>query len=224
MRQAIRESGPFLVVWALFVLLAGIAVAIVPKLLLHQQMNAWHPYLGDAAFPWITKLAEGGLAAVIILGLLFVRVRDALFVGISHGLAAVLVQSLKRGVFSDHYRPSHFLDQMPDLLLVQGVEMHSKFSFPSGHSAAIFSLCIALALVLSRRRWGWWLAVLALLVGFSRIYLSQHFLQDVLAGSTVGILVPLLLYPVFMSERLSQRWIWWNQPIKKRADSNRSAN
>ena len=214
-RQIVKENAGFLAVWFAFVAVSACFVFAMPKLALHLNMNAWHPALGDALFPYITKLAEGGLAAIVILGLLFVRVRDALYVGITHGITALTVQLLKRTVFSDHYRPSHFLDQMQNLPLVEGIEMHARFSFPSGHSAAIFSLCFAFAVVLRNKRWGWLLALLALLVGLSRIYLSQHFLQDVIAGSTVGILVPIVLYPVLMSEQLCTRFPWLKRNLRK---------
>ena len=43
------------------------------------------------------------------------------------------------------------------------------------------------------------LLVLAALGGFSRIYLSQHFLMDVCVGSLIGISVPYVLYRFFAS-------------------------
>lgn len=224
MRKAFAHSWPFLAVWFAFVAVAGFFVFSMPKLTLHLQMNAWHPDLADTVFPYITKLAEGTLAAIVVLGLLFVRFRDALYVGITHGITAVVVQLLKHTVFSDHYRPSHFLEQMQGLPIIEGIDMHSRFSFPSGHSAAIFSLCFAFAVVLRNKRWGWALALLALIVGMSRIYLSQHFLQDVLAGSSVGILVPLLLFPLFMSPKLAIRFPWIDRNIRNFKQSAKDAD
>jgi membrane-associated phospholipid phosphatase len=61
-------------------------------------------------------------------------------------------------------------------------------SFPSGHTATAFSIYLIFCLLI--RRW-WWLGaglVYALLVGYSRIYLAQHFPFDVAAGIVVGIL------------------------------------
>jgi membrane-associated phospholipid phosphatase len=38
------------------------------------------------------------------------------------------------------------------------------------------------------------LLILALLTGYSRIYLSQHFLEDVYAGSIIGVSTTFLVY------------------------------
>jgi hypothetical protein len=42
------------------------------------------------------------------------------------------------------------------------------------------------------------LFVLALLGGYSRIYLSQHFSADVFAGIVVGILITIVCYAIFV--------------------------
>jgi membrane-associated phospholipid phosphatase len=54
-----------------------------------------------------------------------------------------------------------------------------------------FSLCSLLTLMAGHRRarWGLPLAMLAMLVGVSRIFLVQHFLSDVLAGAFLGLLL-----------------------------------
>ena len=41
------------------------------------------------------------------------------------------------------------------------------------------------------------LFVLAALVAYSRVYLSQHFIEDILAGTVVGIVVPMIIMFLF---------------------------
>lgn len=46
--------------------------------------------------------------------------------------------------------------------------------------------------------------LLAALGAYSRIYLSQHFLLDVCVGSCIGVVVPILLWPVY--NRMGAKW------------------
>ena len=60
------------------------------------------------------------------------------------------------------------------------------YSFPSGHTSASFAAATALYAI--DRRWGTAAYILAVLIGFSRLYLGVHFPTDVLAGAVIGIL------------------------------------
>jgi membrane-associated phospholipid phosphatase len=57
------------------------------------------------------------------------------------------------------------------------------------------------------------LFIAALLVGYSRVYLSQHFLTDITAGSVFGILMILIFW--FWFERFNKNWLEYS--ILKRA-------
>ncbi len=62
----------------------------------------------------------------------------------------------------------------------------SDHSFPSGHTAAAFAA--AFALFLFHKRAGSAALILALLMGFSRLYLFVHFPSDVIAGALLGLI------------------------------------
>ena len=96
MVRAIKRSWPFLLGWALFALGATWVLLTTPKLEAHVWLNSSHGPWGDAAFPIITKAAEGLIAALIGIWLLFVSFRAFFFVAISHGATAVFIQ-LGRG-------------------------------------------------------------------------------------------------------------------------------
>lgn len=61
------------------------------------------------------------------------------------------------------------------------------YSFPSGHTSSSFAAVTALFLAGEKKIWIP-AFVLAILIGFSRMYLYVHFPTDVLAGIAVGIL------------------------------------
>lgn len=159
----------------------------------HVAMNSWHSALLDGTFLVLTTMANGWVAMAAALLLLLANWRAALMMGLSTGLSALLTQFLKRAVF-DLDRPSMFLGQMPGLQLVSGLDLHQHFSFPSGHATAAYSMCAAVAVVIGRRPLAMALAVLAALMAFSRVYLSQHFTEDILAGAAIGCTVSAGVY------------------------------
>ena len=80
------------------------------------------------------------------------------------------------------------------LNMVEGVDIHSYHSFPSGHTATAF-LAAALLIVTIKNKTLSVLAILvACMVGISRVYLLQHFLIDIYFGSIVGIASVLIFY------------------------------
>jgi membrane-associated phospholipid phosphatase len=61
-------------------------------------------------------------------------------------------------------------------------------SFPSGHTMTTFCIYLSFCLLINK---SWWLytgLAYAMLVGYSRIYLAQHFPLDVAAG-IIGAIV-----------------------------------
>ena len=72
-------------------------------------------------------------------------------------------------------------------------------SFPSDHATAAFAFALA-ALVFLSRRWGVALFLLALLIGFARVYAGVHYPGDI-AGSLLAAVVG-----VTVTWTLSHRW------------------
>lgn len=68
----------------------------------------------------------------------------------------------------------------------------SDHSFPSGHTAAAFAA--AFALFLYHKRAGSAALILAILMGFSRLYLFVHFPSDVIAGALLGLIFGFIGY------------------------------
>ncbi len=183
-----RSLKAFLLVSLLLALPGFWAHWIMGRFPLHLALNGFHGKLGDQVFPVLTEFANGWVPTALALLLLAKSWRGFLMMALSTGLSAILVQALKHMVFGDFDRPSMFLGRMPGLPLVAGIDLHHHFSFPSGHSTAAFSMCLALAVLIGRRFPAVLLALFAALLAFSRIYLSQHFMEDVLAGAFLGCL------------------------------------
>lgn len=205
----IRAVATFLFISILAAMPAVWALLRNDKLGLHAKVNNHHSVWGDLAFPYITNIADGWMVVVVALAMLFMHSwRAFLMVGMSSGASALVTQSLKRLVFSGSDRPSMFRETLGEMTWVEGVELHAHFSFPSGHATAAFSMCMALAVIVGKQGWAALFAVVAVLLGFSRVYLSQHFTQDVLAGAAVGVMVSMVVASILYRGHFATRpWL-----------------
>ncbi|HEY3711107.1 MAG TPA: phosphatase PAP2 family protein [Amycolatopsis sp.] len=70
----------------------------------------------------------------------------------------------------------------------------TDYAFPSNHTVIVAAFAGAMLLV--NRRWGWWAAGFAVLVGISRVYIGAHYPHDVVAGFAIGMAVGLLGFAV----------------------------
>jgi len=188
------------------VLLTGILLAFsIPKLELHQMMNSSHTVFQDWLFRTITWLGDGWVAVIISLLFLLIRFRYFFMLILSFSVSGLLAQFFKHIVFPEFLRPSAFLEQMSELPLVTGVDLYQSFSFPSGHTTTAFAVLLLAGFILEKKG-GFFLAmILALLTGFSRVYISQHFLVDIIAGSVLGTLSALFFYWYF--RKLKPEWL-----------------
>lgn len=174
---------------------------------IHIVVNA---YVGNVAidtfFYYLTYLGDGRIAVVILLLLLAYNLRFGIVATLSFISAGLATNALKYFFFADINRPFFYKAyENFHLNLVEGVDNHIHNSFPSGHATQAFSIFFLLALFtpkLSNKLL--WLAV-AILTAFSRMYLSQHWLPDVLAGSGIGMLFAVLFYYLFIAKNKLQK-------------------
>lgn len=177
--------GYMLVFPALLVL-----VLSVPKGVIHLRMNAVHTPFLDVLMKYWTFLGDGLLLVILSVGLLMISFRH-FFTGLAaFTFGGIGSQVFKRLLFSDLPRPIKYFELFgggEQLYLVEGVDMYTWLSFPSGHTSTAFALFFALSLMTRSALTQVGLFLLALGVGYSRIYLSQHFLMDVVGGSVLGL-------------------------------------
>lgn len=213
-----KKSSLFLSLTALLLLVSGIAMLTIGKGELHLLLCSPHTPAGDIFMRCYTQVGEW-VPYVVVLALLLYKTGWSLWILtdiVVSGLIARLVKLINTP------RPlTWFGEQMPDvhLPLVQGVHMSYHYSFPSGHTTSFFALFLALTILVENTQLPTWAKkslqvaffALAALGGYSRIYLSQHFLIDVFGGCIIGIATTLLL--TIRLDRL-KAMIWWNTPIK----------
>jgi membrane-associated phospholipid phosphatase len=150
-------------------------------------LNSYHSRWLDDFFIVYTNLGDGLFSVALVVALLGMRrFNMAWQILAAYVISGLLAQLLKHLVPSP--RPVEFFKLKQQIYFIAGVTNTGYGSFPSGHSASIFALATLLAFFSKNKKMGIVYLLAAALVGYSRIYLSQHFLTDVLAGSLVGVL------------------------------------
>jgi len=183
-----------------FLLIGGvILLLLIPKSELHLYINQFNSPFFDLFFKNVTWLGSGWAVAVLVLLFLIKNRRTAIIFLSGNLIITLIVQISKRFIFPGILRPVAFFSDPDKLHLIAGEKMHHFHSFPSGHSATAFGIFIILIYVTNNHygKLGW--LFLALITAFSRVYLSQHFLGDILAGSFIGTIT--MIFTIWLFER-----------------------
>lgn len=187
---------------------------------IHFFINQYHSGFSDISFALITYLGDGLMIILPVIILLFISLRHAVFLLTAYLSTGFVTQLLKRVFFEDMLRPSKFFEGQGTLRLVDGVEMLSGRSFPSGHATSAFTLFLSLALIIPNRYIKLVCFLMACLVAFSRVYLSQHFLIDITIGSLIGSIGTVGIYLIFYKGD-ERKWYSWK--IQKAFDHEQHA-
>lgn len=198
---------PFLIALALGVIL----LLVMDKgegVLLANGNNS--PFL-DQFMKYYTHTGDGLFFATVILALFFIKVRYGFTALLGFGIASGGAQLLKQIVFTDRYRPKGYFESEDILHQVPGVDLHLLNSFPSGHSTTAFAMFTFLGLLIAKPNWLKAIFMLmAVVTGLSRMYLGQHFLEDVVAGGALGTVVMSIVFYLFIAKEkplLNKKWL-----------------
>jgi len=205
----------FLVPFAIAIILGIVLLASLGTAETHLFLNRLNSLSADAFFTSIT-VAGDGWAAVLAVGiLLFISYRAAAAMAAANIAAGVAAQILKRFFFAEVVRPVKFFEGIARLHTVPGIELHSFNSFPSGHAATSFAIWFILAALRPSRTWQVCCCSCAILIALSRVYLSEHFLNDVIAGSALGTGLALWTLFYFQSTNIRRSSRWDGSLLKK---------
>ena len=187
-----------------------IVIAGTDKSSLFLWSNQYHSRLADVIFTWLTWVGNGAFFLVLVVLVFFRNMGNGILGATVFIVSSLLPQLLKNFSFPHALRPIRFFEGKQVIYLVEGVKQHAYHSFPSGHAATAVAMAIFLTLIVKDRRWGLLFAALALLVAFSRVYLAQHFFEDIYAGSCIGCLSTLLVF-AFM-----EKWVRQKKKLQRR--------
>ena len=188
-------------------LLLAVFVAIYGKDRSFLMINGHYSTEADYFFNYVTYLGDGLIWIPLFVYVLAYK-RD-FFIAV---LAALLICTLlthlgKRVIFADEPRPLRLLGNLARAVPLMAGRDNYVNSFPSGHTSTAFTFALLLAFIVRRRFAIFVFPLIAFLVGYSRVYLAQHFVTDVLAGTVIGIVssyLSLVLYDAYRRKKMQK--------------------
>jgi membrane-associated phospholipid phosphatase len=196
---SLNKAKYFLLFSAIFELIALIILILFKKAEISIFINENNSVFFDYFFKYFTFLGTG--LTLVIAGIIFLfKNKKAFFTLIFTVLfLLILVNATKKVV--DAPRPKKYFEKVLkndtyQIHYVEGEKIHSSNSFPSGHSATAFAVFMLISVFLFEKKYVLQIISFfaAALVGYSRMYLFQHFLIDVFAGFISGFLAVFFSY------------------------------
>lgn len=198
MLKILINNRSFFIVFLLWLIFGALLQIFFTPTELMFWVNQHHYASLDVFFRYVTLFGED----YVWLGLLIYFASVSYFQKITKvkeikllvitWLAKVFVSVSLKNIFNLPRPMEVYQNTGREIHLVKGVEMHYFQSFPSGHTMTAFAFACFVALILKQPKWGLFSLLIAILVGYSRMYLFQHFPRDVFAGGILGVAVVII--------------------------------
>lgn len=184
-----NKGGYFWYISVSLLFAASVILVFFPGIDATLFANEHHTAWADTFFKWYTQVAEWPVVVLAILIAFKRNIATGIWAGVCYAAEAIIVNFSKSTINAPRPRIEIGSDALHQ---IQGVEIHSWQSFPSGHTAAAF-VGFGLIGILSPNKYiQISCAIAAALVGYSRLYLGQHYLRDAAAAEAIALLVLLI--------------------------------
>jgi membrane-associated phospholipid phosphatase len=168
----------------------------------------------DLFFYYITYLGDGIIMPFLLAIIMLYNLRVGLYATIAFITATLITTALKYIFFDDVMRPYHIFQWYvkAPITYFKPEELHTHNSFPSGHATQVFAILMSLVLTAKKQSYKFLFFFIAVLSAFSRVYLSQHWLVDITAGSIIGTTSSICYYNFFFNKNAFEKL---NKPLLK---------
>lgn len=213
-KQRIQKTNIFYLYFLVWFFMVGVLVFGVPKYNSFVFINHARAVFADISFTAMSYIGDCfGVIFICVFCLVKKEYKLLILVLLGYILVGIFNNLLKR----------HF--NFPRPLACYGASVvksarwltiDRKYSFPSGHTAVAFCTGTILAnYFYNHKRLAFLFFALACCTAYSRIYLGEHFLRDVWAGSCIGAVFGSVLSAPFFIKLLDKNSRLKNPSFKK---------
>lgn len=158
-------------------------------------VNGFNGPVMDFFAPYVTDLGNGWFVVALAAIFSLFNYHKAFVIAIGYAITSLSAQAIKY-IFIAPRPKLYFGREIAHAHFVKGIDILSTYSFPSGHTDTAFMLAVMFTYWSKNKLWGPVFLLLAIMVGYSRMYLSEHFFEDVIAGSVLGFVLTVI-------------WLYW---------------
>lgn len=200
MLKILTNNRLFFILFLIWVVFGAVLQLLFTSTEIMFWINRHHNSMLDTFFYCVTLFGED----TVWLGLFSYFAFEKYVKGIENNqaikvlliswLSKVLVSVSLKNIFN-YPRPIEVYQHSSQAIhLVDGVTMHHWQSFPSGHTMTAFAFACVCLFIFKKTHLTIIALLVAMLVGYSRMYLFQHFPRDVFAGSVLGVGVCIIVF------------------------------
>jgi membrane-associated phospholipid phosphatase len=213
-KDVLQRIRLFFILYLILLCCCLIVKLVFTKEEIYFAVNGRYSDWADLVAPYFTDIGNGWTTVAISVILVLFNYRKAFLLASVYAFTSLTAQIIKHIVKAD--RPKlFFYDQVNRIHFVKGMYIDLHDSFPSGHTVTAFSTALLISYFLKNKNWSVLLFMVAVMVGYSRMYLSEHFFEDVVAGSVLGVFLT-IFWIRFIDSRKFIHLPGWNKGLLKR--------
>jgi len=186
LQKIFNENRIFFICFLTWYFILSFLIFSIPKQEIFQFTNSKHSLFFDYFFSVITQFGDGIFVIILALLSFFIWSKKLGIAIAANYIGSGLICSFLKKTFQS-YRPGFNLQDDPSFHAISWMPMSHHNAFPSGHTTSAFALAASIAFFSKNQTIGIIALLLACLTGYSRVYLGQHYWDDVWFGSMLGI-------------------------------------
>lgn len=216
-KDLILRIYPVFVIYFIYIFIGLALTQYFGRDQLHLMINQFHIKPLDYFFDYYTEIGTSGLFIFLIIYTIFKS--NWITLGYLIGteiIAGTINLIIKKTFFKAVYRPAYYFQQKQiNLYLIDNYKMQEVYTFPSGHSLMAIVIAMTMCTMTQNRGFQFLFILNFVVIAYSRMYLSKHFMIDTIGGATLAFFTFIFVYYLLNNQNHS----FWNKPIITKNDT-----